>query len=731
MSLGWLSRALAVLSLAVVVSGCGPAESDGEDGGGSTDGGPPACKPAEDSDQDGIPNSIETCTRDTDQDGRPDYFDTDADGDTIPDAQEVGANPAQPRDTDGDGAPDYIDKDSDNDGASDGNEDRNHDGVLGSCTTTCSAGGGCMAGEYCSLRPGAAMGVCTNLTCLEGESDPYNNDTDGDGTLDGSEGTAICNPRGEMGSSGLKEVQFRTSTVGNWKVALELASSYQDLLLSGTPPTAAAAVFDLGADEVAGFIVALPASSAGPLTEVTALNGRIIGAAGVGPGGVLSSGSIGKSLDNYDTARGVTLEINVTGTSDVSTIRNATVARVLNVAVPSLGSVPGPFGATTNRFVISYQVLFRNATDMIVMGAVTSRAGYDDPMRTTGWHAEDLSNGTGLATASNTDAVECEQFVVKSIPKADIFWIIDQSASTDEDRTLIVDNAVRFFNQATAQGLDFRMGVTDMDNASLGKLSRGPSAAMAYGAFISPAERTIFEAAIRDPSGSGSGDCCDEHGFGQAVDAVRRHLPRSSADATKIRDDAKVVVIIESDESTQELYSGGTYPDGTTFTAIANILNTSLTPAQMTELATRVAPFATFFKNNMATVHTISAPAPPAGGSICTSGGGTVGWGYPELAAATGGQSASICQMDLSLTISRILDDISGAASPVVLKKFPISLSIAVARDGMVLARSRMRGFDYRFAGNSIVFFGLPFDAARPSEVTVSYRRYQMQRPID
>ena len=164
MSLGWLSRALAVLSLAVVVSGCGPAESDGEDGGGSTDGGPPACKPAEDSDQDGIPNSIETCTRDTDQDGRPDYFDTDADGDTIPDAQEVGANPAQPRDTDGDGAPDYIDKDSDNDGASDGNEDRNHDGVLGSCTTTCSARppSASRASMRTVLRASTAKGSVTN-----------------------------------------------------------------------------------------------------------------------------------------------------------------------------------------------------------------------------------------------------------------------------------------------------------------------------------------------------------------------------------------------------------------------------------------------------------------------------------------------------------------------------------------------------------------------------------------
>lgn len=66
-----------------------------------------------------------------------------------------------------------------------------------------------------------------------------------------------------------------------------------------------------------------------------------------------------------------------------------------------------------------------------------------------------------------------------------------------------------------------------------------------------------------------------------------------------------------------------------------------------------------------------------------------------------------------------------------VLQKFPISLSIAVARDGIELPRNRMMGFDYRFASNSIVFFGLPFDPARPSEVVVSYRRYQMQRPID
>ena len=722
-----MRKAILCFGLAILAAGCGPNAADDE----LTDGGEtiPKCKPAEDSDLDGIPNSVEGCTRDTDQDGRPDYFDTDADGDTIPDAQEAGANPAMPRDSDADGAPDYIDKDSDNDGASDGNEDRNHDGMLGTCATSCSAGGGCAQGEYCSIRPGGAAGVCINLMCLGGETDPYNNDTDGDGTQDGSEGTAICNPRGEMGSTGLKEVQFRTSTVGNWKVALELQSSYQELLLSGAAPTAASAVFDLGSDEVAGFIVAMPASQATPTMEVGALNGRIIGATGVGPGGVLSSGSTGKSLDNYDTVRGVTVEINLTGTSDVSSIRNATVARILNISATNLGSVPGPFGTTGNKFVIAYQVLFRDATTMIVMGAVTSRAGFDDPMRTSGWHVEDLSNGTSLATAANTDTVECEQYVVTKVPKADIIWVLDESGSTSDDRMRIEANATGLFTRAVAQGLDFRMGVTDCDDASLGKLSRGATVAQGYGLWILPSEQAIFVNATRDPSGTKAADGGSEHGLTQIANAIKFHTPRNGADPLMVRPDAALVIIIQSDEWPEEFSVGGTFPMGGTFTGVSfSDLAQSLTAAEQAELDSRINPFIAYAMANDVTVHAIITPTMnPA----CSTGGSTIGWGYIQLAAGTGGQSASICQTDLSTTITRILDSITGAASPVVLQKFPISLSIAVARDGIELPRNRMMGFDYRFASNSIVFFGLPFDPARPSEVVVSYRRYQMQRPID
>ena len=713
--------------IALAAAGCGPSSSDTEDADGGMQ--PPKCTPNEDSDADGILNAVESCNLDTDRDGRPNYFDTDSDGDTIPDGMEAGANPAMPRDTDGDGQPDYLDTDSDNDGATDGNEDRNHDGMLGTCATSCSAAGGCAQGEYCSIRPGGSTGVCVNLMCISGETDPYNNDTDGDGTPDGSEGTAICNPRNEMSATGLKEVQFRTSTVANWKVALEVSSSYQDLVLSNAPPSAAASVFDLPNDEVAGFIIAMPAGTASPTAEATAINQRLVGAAGVAPGGVLSSGSTGKSLDNFDTVRGITVELNPTSASDVSSIRNAVIARTLNLSIANLGGVPGPFGASTNRFVLAYQVLFRDATSIIIMGAVTSRAGFDDPMKASGWHTEDLSNGTGLATASNTDTVECEQFVVTKVPKADIIWVLDESGSTSDDRMRIENNATQLFTRAIAQGLDFRMAVTDCDDASLGKLSRGSTVAQDYGLWIQPSEQMVFVNAVRDPSGSKSADGGSEHGLTQIANVIKFHTPRNGADPRMVRPDAALVIILQSDEWPEEFSIGGTYPQGGSFTRVSFSYTASmLTPAEQAELDTRINPFIMYAMMNDATVHAIvTPPATPS----CSTGGGTVGWGYTQLAAGTGGQSASICQMDLSTTITRILDSITGAASPVVLHKFPISLSLAVAKDGIEQPRSRMRGFDYRFSSNSIVFFGLPFDPTRPSEVVVSYRRYQMQRPID
>ena len=99
---------------------------------------------------------------DSDEDGIPDYLDLDSDNDGLFDDIEAGdSNPnTPPVDTDGDGAPDFRDPDSDNDGLADGAEDLNHNGILD-----------------------------------PGESDPYNDDTDGDGVTDMIEVAAGTDPQ--------------------------------------------------------------------------------------------------------------------------------------------------------------------------------------------------------------------------------------------------------------------------------------------------------------------------------------------------------------------------------------------------------------------------------------------------------------------------------------------------------------------------------------------------------
>ena len=95
-----------------------------------------------------------------------------------------------------------------------------------------------------------------------------------------------------------------------------------------------------------------------------------------------------------------------------------------------------------------------------------------------------------------------------------------------------------------------------------------------------------------------------------------------------------------------------------------------------------------------------------------------------EIATATGGQVASVCQSDLGATLQIIIEDIVANSSPVVLHHYPISVSVAAAKDGLALERSRIDGFDYRSSANTIVFVNQEFDPLHPSEVIVSYERW-------
>ncbi|MFN8442072.1 MAG: Ig-like domain-containing protein [Caldilineaceae bacterium] len=110
-------------------------EDNDDDGDGSTTysecpNGLPASTPCPDSDEDGIPNYLESAILDSDNDSLPNSQDSDADNDGLPDMLERG------QDEDGDAVPNYLDLDSDGDGIKDIQEagykvlDNNQDGRI-------------------------------------------------------------------------------------------------------------------------------------------------------------------------------------------------------------------------------------------------------------------------------------------------------------------------------------------------------------------------------------------------------------------------------------------------------------------------------------------------------------------------------------------------------------------------------------------------------------------------
>jgi hypothetical protein len=714
--------------------------------------GTPSCRPGHDEDGDKIPDDVEGCTVDSDGDKIPDYADTDSDNDKVPDAIEAGPDPTHPVDSDGDKIPDYKDTDSDNDGVPDGNEDINGDGKLGCCMDKCGEKRkGCpdLKADECGKGQKCVAGACqpaAAFLCANGESDPKKKQT-----FPGSDDSAlpnfVCQKPDETGAKGLKPMQFRKSTAGDWHVALEKDAVYGETTIAGPKGLEAAATFDLsGPDQAeAGFIVSLPTTATDVSPFVSALVAKISnelpGKASVQQ---VVSGTISTSHDKFPTVVGTQLAITLTGGKNPPAVRNDLLPILLSRAPSELSALPAAnYGPSSTTLVLSFQTLLR-AKDgrLLVMGAVADKGMSQDNSKKTGFHLDDMSNGTGLATAADGDTVTCDNFILENKPVADILWVVDESGSMDTDRQNIVNNASDFFARALKAGLDFRMGVAGVKDPTYGGVSVGKLCSKAStdyaddggtDRFLLPSEQSIFQACITNPPYYEGGS---EYGLSHMYGAVTSHLPRKANDPAKIRPDATLVVIMVTDEAPQELKSGTTYNGKTGFLGYSEYDINVCSSSKMSQIQSYIADWLTLYQGKHPTygaegkaiVHLIAGVCKD---NSCGDSGMPVEypWGYEQIAKATGGQTADVCQKNLGTTLQLIIDSISGAASPAVLGLVPISASLAVAINKTQLQRSRVSGFDYISASNSLLFIGVPFN--KGDMVVASYRRWIKQQPIE
>jgi hypothetical protein len=701
------------------------------------------CELEGDEDQDGILNHHEGCmyNTDTDGDGTPDYLDWDSDNDGLLDEMEAGdsAINSPPFDFDGDGIPDYRDYDSDNDGVADGDEDRDHNGLVGQCGVYCPNldPEECGAGQVC-----LATGLCdppVTFECSQGETDPLNPDTDGDGIPDSQEGSFICNPRSESNLAGRRAVQHFTPNAGMFQIGVEeLATVREQTVTNRTDEIcsttndddgdgkggcldtdchntsdclAAVVTFDLEDPEsnTAGFSITRKPLTSTVEAENTLIISDLIGTWPSSNVFMRASGSSKILLDEYPTVVRAMVDLQGIPETTTSELRNTVMAILMGRLKTEYTNLPDPFPSATDstNFVLSYSVQLRTPEIgepyMVIMGAISTNMDYSDNTKTTGFNVDDAANGSGMAAPGNGHEAECESYLVATQPIADIIWIVDESGSMNDKQQSVAANAVNFFNRAIAYGLDFRMGVTDVHIGNDGMFctSQGQSGDF----FLTPQNLSEFQACVLQPWGSLTEEGGTEHGITQGYNAIVNHLPRA-IQPNRIRPEAQLVIIYVSDEAAQEVQSScsGSPPD-------PSCVQTEIQPT-LNLLMGLSDPEA------QGTAHAIVGP-PPSGCDTVPMGGG-----YIEIANSTGGQIASICQSDLGSTLQIIIEDIVANSSPVVLHHYPISVSVAAAKDGLALERSRIDGFDYRSSANTIIFVSQTFDPLHPSEVVVSYERW-------
>jgi hypothetical protein len=742
-----------------------------------------------DADSDGISNSVEDCLNpnaDADHDGIRNWQSWDSDADRIPDKIEAGPkdgsgqcadatkNKAWPCDHDGDGVPDYIDLDSDNDKLLDKDEDPNGDGQVGCCITKCGQVDPTWQKENCTVELGTLTedgcgqgqkcenGLCTPslaFTCSQGETSRILKDTFGDGTLDPDRGTWICRDATEDKPHGRKEAQVQKSTGGDWTVAVEKLAKYSELALPTPAAKEAAGTIDNDDKdtEAAGFVISKSTDEADVQISlqnvIKALQARI--PAGPGKISIRSTGTQVKSHDRYDSVQGTILDLTLSASSNVSNVRNELIGAILGRQMANLGNLPGAYGSSGTDFVIRLVTVRRFAFKkengnevldttkacsggpcpvddgdksnwrLMFMGAVGLRGNYQDPQKRTGFVVDDLSNGTGMAIASDGLTDACNVAVISQLPVADIIWVMDESGSMDDKRKNVVANANNFFNRALASGLDFRMCVTDVcdpDGYSgctkevIGKCcSKDSSDGCDNGGtdrFLLPSEGSLFSACVDNPPGCEYGS---EYGLTNIKEAVTKHLPRADGAVDKVRPEAKLVVVIATDEAPEEYKDAGIVSEGD---------NTcQLDSAKKASSDAFIKPYLDLLSG--ATDPEAASMFHMIGGICNNSCGANTGYGYSDLAQALGGQVGDVCQTDLGNTLQVIIDSIIGAASPVKLQYVPISSTLAVALDGTEVPRSRTAGFDYRSSSNSVAFINMKYK--KGSQVITSYHRWKKQ----
>ncbi|CAN0459112.1 unnamed protein product, partial [Laminaria digitata] len=502
--------------------------------------------------------------------------------------------------------------------------------------------------------------------------DPNSPSTLDDGILDGDRFIANACDIAES-----EPINYYKDSVGDWKIALSPGfTQVSTLTIPSASPPVAAAVYDDPTNEVAGFVFTSPKTGQDPVQTLVSYKNKIATVASI------TQDFTQGEFDTHDRFRAAPGEYRITAVGkSTKRLREELLVALAPFSRQDISQgLPVSSGNAHNRFIIKVSSIERD--DRMVTLVALAPESLHETRDAVKFRLSDLTNTTSIAKANAGDRLKCYPFPIDTeAPTADFYWMLDQSGSMIDFNNTIRSFSGDFYNLVSNTGVDFRLGVANMDDGLAGRLRPTVGWHTDPVTFSNEIEYYVIDCT----SNISSCSSFEEYGLYAAQEGIRYMKSAAASPAERIRANAALVNIIMTDER-PESYEVGSKPNGPSQTA-----------AQL------FADYTAFFNANEVLTYAI------VGGPNCGLEDGSE---YGDVALATGGASALLCSADLTETITQIIDVTAGRTSGYRLNETPISSTLRVYHAGddgksaLWVPRSRADGFDYFPQNNSLAFFG-------------------------
>lgn len=430
--------------------------------------------------------------------------------------------------------------------------------------------------------------------------------------------------------------------------------------------------------------------------------------------------------------------------ASLDAVRDALAGAHVALDAPGSGATPAPSCVGGDEVVLWQTTELRDDGHTLVVGALTCRsfiAGGGAAYFT----FDDATNTTMVAPAQAPRVYKpsdgrCEQTETLVEPTdVDFLWVVDTSGSMTDEQQAVSAAAELFFETLVGSGSQWRLAVTTTEVWALDYPERTPDADLTEhdpaidlesglvgrgfldGSMPDAIDRfqeyvtTDRNCTTREPVGANICGSGLESGLQSGLSVLDR-VRSEARPAHQLRPDALTAVIWLSDEDDQWIKPDIDFeplPEGPEREAL-------LAEVREAWVASGVLGCA------------IVGDQGVGKGGVCqalgvdgnTVDGAQYGSAYIDVAQATGGFWASICNTDLQVTIDNCVRAAFGIAGSYPLSGRPLSGTLKVAVDGAVMARSRSAGWSYDVVRNAIVFHGVSLPAG--AAITVSYREWQL-----